>query len=182
MKNELEAIYYNNRPLSVELDLRDGRGGNKVWSWIKKGIPIRVEIGKKELETETVFVGRRDRGHRDKQTLSRKEFVAKITNTLNDIQKTIFEKARKYRDENLARIRSKDDFYDFFTSKNKEKPEIHGGFALCHWNGDPGIEEKLKNELGVTIRCIPMNLEQEEGRCVISGEPGKHQVVFAKAY
>jgi prolyl-tRNA synthetase len=108
--------------------------------------------------------------------------MADISRMLEEIQNNIFEKARRYRDENLIRLRSKNEFYEYFTPQNREKPEIHGGFALCYWNGDPAIEEQVKNELGVTIRCIPFQEKGENGPCVISGEPGKYQVIFAKAY
>ena len=178
----LQSIQYHGRNISVEIDDRDGRGGNKVWSWVKKGVPIRVEIGKQELEASAVFVARRDKPHRDKRSISRQEFVENVVETLDDIQKSLFDKASKFRDDNTVEIHSKDDFYDFFTSKNKSGSDIHGGFAISYWNGDPAIEEKIKNELAVTIRCIPFTEEQETGPCVITGQPGKHKVVFGKSY
>ena len=81
-----------------------------------------------------------------------------------------------------ASIDSKDDFYAYFTPKNVEKPEIHGGFALCHWSGELAVEEQVKNDLNVTIRCIPLDAPEEEGTCVISGKPSKRRVIFGKSY
>ncbi len=182
LAEELKSFAYYGRAIEVEVDLREGRGGQKMWEWIKKGVPVRVEIGKRELEEQTVFVGRRDKEHRDRQTLSRKEFVETLANTLDEIQQTIFERARKFREQHMASIDAKQDFYDFFTPQNKETPEIHGGFVLAHWNGSAEVEEIIKNDLAVTIRCIPFTEEAEEGKCIITGERSKQRVVFAKAY
>lgn len=182
LARELRSQQFDDRPVAVEVDDRDMRGGNKVWEWIKKGVPLRVEIGKRDIEGGKVFVGRRDQGHRDKQSIPRDQFVAEIGKTLEDIQKTIFEKARKYRDENLVEIDNEKDFIDFFTAKNKKQPEIHGGFALACWNGDPEIEERIKKDLAVTIRCIPFNMGDKIGNCIFSGDAGARQVVFAKSY
>ena len=79
-------------------------------------------------------------------------------------------------------INNKDEFYDFFTPKNREKPEVHGGFAYCHWSGSAAVEEQVKNDLNVTIRCIPLDEKTEEGKCVITGEPSRKRVIFAKSY
>ena len=80
------------------------------------------------------------------------------------------------------KIDTKEEFYAFFTAKNKERPEIHGGFALAHWNGSREVEDKIKEDLKVTIRCIPMNGEDEPGKCIITGEPSPRRVIFAKSY
>ena len=127
-------------------------------------------------------MGRRDKGHRDRKTLSKGEFVATAADILADIQQTIFEKARKFRDENIVKIDSREDFYDYFTPNKKDKSEIHGGFALCHWDGSAETEAKIKDELSVTIRNIPETSEEEDGKCVITGKPSKKRVIFAKAY
>lgn len=182
LAKELRSVDYYGRKIEVEIDLREGRGGEKVWSWIKKGIPIYLEIGPRDIASDSVFVGRRDKGRKERFSMSRPEFVASVGKILDDIQNGLFEKARQFRDGNLKRIDSKDDFYSFFTPSNKDKPEIHGGFALCHWNGSPEVEEKVKNDLNVTIRCIPLDAPREEGKCVITGEPSNRRVVFAKSY
>ena len=82
----------------------------------------------------------------------------------------------------MRRIDSKEEFYQFFTPKNSAKPEIHGGFALTHWNGSAAVEEQIKNDLKVTIRCIPFEENPEAGVCPFSGEPSKQRVVWAKSY
>jgi prolyl-tRNA synthetase len=114
--------------------------------------------------------------------MPRDKFVSEVIDLLEEIQNGLLEKARAMRESNTHEINSKVDFYDFFTPENAEKPEIHGGFALCHWNGSSEVEETVKEDLNVTIRCIPSDGQEEDGKCVISGEPSKRRVIFAKAY
>jgi prolyl-tRNA synthetase len=182
LANELRDVLYDGRPLEVEVDKREGRGGDKVWSWIKKGIPVYLEIGPRDIASESVFVGRRDKSRKERFGMQKSEFIAKVSDILTDIQNNLFQRAKTFRDENIKPIDSKIDFYDFFTPANKEKPEIHGGFALCHWNGSSKVEEQVKNDLQVTIRCIPLDGEAEDGKCVISGEKSARRVIFAKSY
>ncbi|MBN2447683.1 MAG: proline--tRNA ligase [Phycisphaerae bacterium] len=179
---ELRGLTYHGRPVGIEIDAREGRGGDKVWTWIKKGVPLRLEVGPRDIASDSVFMARRDRGHKDRESLPRAEFVAKIASILDDVQQSLFDRAKAYRAEHTRRIDSKDQFYDFFTPENREKPEIHGGFAECHWSGDPAVEEVVKNDLNVTIRCIPLDAQPEDGQCVISGAPSKQRVIFGKSY
>jgi prolyl-tRNA synthetase len=166
--------------LRVELDDRDLRGGEKYWQWVKKGIPVTVEIGPRDLENGTAFVGRRDQGAKREGT-DYEAFVDGIEGMLEDIQKNLFERALAFREKNTREIDSKEELYAFFTSSNLEKPEIHGGFALVHWDRDPKWEEQLKNDLKVTVRCIP-DESGEEGSCVFSGNHSPGRVVLAKSY
>ena len=182
LARELRTVLYDGRPLEVVVDNREGRGGDKVWTWIKKGIPLYCEIGPRDVAANAAFVGRRDKSRKERFTLPRAEFVATVTAILDDIQKRLFERARDLRDSNTTAIDSKDDFYAYFTPKNAEKPEIHGGFALCHWSGQAFVEEQVKNDLGVTVRCIPLDAQEEQGKCIISGEPSQRRVIFAKSY
>jgi len=179
---ELRDVSYHNRNVEVEMDTRAGRGGDKLWSWIKKGVPIRLEIGPRDIASDSVFLGRRDRAPKDRQSMPRAELVANAASILDEIQQSLLDRARVFRAEHTRRIDSKDEFYDFFTPRNQEKPEIHGGFAECHFGGDAEVEETVKNDLNVTVRCIPLDAEPEDGRCIISGKPSKQRVVFAKAY
>ena len=78
-------------------------------------------------------------------------------------------------------IESKEEFYEFFTAKNRNKPEIHGGFALAHWNGSRKVEEQIKDDLKVTIRVVPFE-EDEPGKCIFTGEPSAKRVIWAKSY
>jgi len=179
---ELRAQKYMDGNVAVVMDTRDLRGGDKMWSWIKKGIPLWVEIGKREVESDSVCVGRRDKPRDRRVAMPRAQFVADISQELDRIHIALFDRAKALLAENTRRIDSKEDFYSFFTPANAGKPEIHGGFALCHWSGDPAVEATVKKDLGVTIRCIPMDAPEEDGKCVISGNPSKRRVIFAKAY
>jgi len=182
LADELKKISYAGKPLTVIIDDRDLRGGEKLWSWIKKGVPLRVEIGPRDIASNQLPVSRRDREHTEKKLQSREQLVATVTEQLEEMQQGLFRKAVHFRDSHTRKIDSKEEFYAFFTPKNLENPEIHGGFALTHWSGDPQIEEKVKEDLGVTIRCIPLNTPQEEGVCPFTGKKSKHRVIYAKAY
>jgi prolyl-tRNA synthetase len=182
LAKELSAVSYDGRPVGVELDLGRGSGGDRTWNWVKKGIPIRLEIGPREVENGAVFVARRDKGPKERYNQSRAEFVAKLPEVLADIQNNLFARAKAFRDQNTVRIDSKEEFYRFFTQKNADKPEIHAGFALCHYSGDSKVEEQIRADLGVTIRCIPLDAPEEKGTCVITGKPSDRRVIFAKAY
>jgi prolyl-tRNA synthetase len=181
LASELRALSFHGAPLEVEVDRRDVGGGVKNWEWIKKGVPVRVEIGPRDLESGSVAVSRRDQPVKAKEFLSRAEFVSRAVEILESIQQNLLERARQFRDTNTREINSKEEFYDFFTAKNPDKPEIHGGFALAHWNGSREVEERVKTDLKVTIRCIPF-AEGEAGCCIFTGEPSAKRVIWAKSY
>jgi prolyl-tRNA synthetase len=183
LANDLRQQYaFQGEPLTVEIDKRDIGGGAKNWEWIKKGVPLRVEIGPRDLENGTVAVTRRDHSHKIKANMPMNEFVSCAPGILEDIQRNLLTRAMAYRDANTVKIDTKEDFYAFFTPKSTQKPEIHGGFALAHWNGSREVEEKIKDDLKVTIRCIPFDAPEEEGKCILTGEPSKRRVVWAKSY
>ncbi len=178
---ELRDVSYFDGKILVEFDDRDIRGGDKAWQHIKRGVPLRVEVGPRDIQSNSVFVGRRDRGPKEKQGIPRAEFVATVGQILDDIQAGLFERARQMRESFKQPIDSLAEFEAFFTPKNADKPEIHGGLALSHWADDPAVEAKLK-ELKVTARCIPFDGPDEPGQCIFTGKPSKKRVVFAKAY
>ena len=178
---QLRGKYFADLPLEVEVDRRDLGGGIKNWEWIKKGVPVRIEIGPRDLEKNSLVVSRRDQPVKTKGSMSIQEFVAVAPEILNSIQQNLLERAREFREVNTRKIDSKEEFYDFFTPRNSAKPEIHGGFAFTHWNGSREIEEQIKNDLKVTIRVIPLQ-GSEPGRCIFTGEPSVRRVIWAKAY
>lgn len=182
LAGQLRHLHYHHRPLSVIVDEREMTGGEKSWSWIKKGVPLRIEIGPRDIAADQLCMARRDRGHKEYLKLSQSQLLEQVTVLLDDIQQSLWQRAVAFRDEHIKKIDTKEEFYAFFTPKNREKPEIHGGFALCHWSGESEVEEQVKKELGVTIRCIPLEGEEEEGVCVISGKKSSRRVLFAKAY
>jgi prolyl-tRNA synthetase len=142
-----------------------------------------------------VFVGRRDRGVKDKAGIGRAEFVANIAATLDEIQQTLHGRALAFRKEHTRIIDTKDEFYAFFAEPKRQKDNdptpIHGGFAMAHFSGDPKLEAQIKDDLGVTVRCIPLAHPQgadpqgeagEPGTCPFTGQPSKQRVVWAKSY
>src|SRR5213080_162577 len=178
---QLRGKQFGDSPIEVEVDRRDLGGGVKNWEWIKKGVPIRVEIGPRDLETSSVAVSRRDQPVKSKESMSIQEFAAVTPEMLMSIQKNLYDRAKKFQEENTRAIESRKEFYDFFTAKNAAKPEIHGGFALAHWNGSREVEEQIKNDLKVTIRVIPFG-DGEPGHCIFTGAPSRQRVVWAKSY
>jgi prolyl-tRNA synthetase len=176
LATDLRQQHYGHRHVQVEIDQRELTGGEKAWSWVKKGVPFRVEVGMKECQNETVFVGRRDKEYKERYSQSREEFVTTLIAQLDDLQATLLQRARDFREKNTVEMHNKDDFYAFF--KNQDS-----GFALAHWNGSAEIEAKIKQDLNVTIRCIPLlDSLPAVGKCIFSGEDSLQQVIFARAY
>ncbi len=180
-KDLANSTFYG-QPIQAIVDVRDLRGGEKSWGWIKKGIPLRIEVGPRDIASDKFGVMRRDRPHRETTAFTREELKANLGAILEEMQQSLYDKAKTMRDTHIRKIDSKEEFYAFFTPKNRDNPEIHGGFALCHWSGEAEVEEIVKNDLNVTIRCIPLDQPEEKGRCVISGKPSMKRVIFAKAY
>jgi prolyl-tRNA synthetase len=181
LAQEIRDCYYHHRRIRVEIDARE-IGGARGWDWIKKGIPVRVEIGPRDIAANAVFVGRRDRAHRDKTSMPKDQFVQQLPEILDEIQSTLLQRALTFREENTTRIDARDDFYTYFTPQNPAAPEIHGGFALSPWCGSESCENQIKDDLSVTIRCIPFEGSRDAGACICCGQASDQQVVFAKAY
>ena len=182
----LRSATYAGEAVRVEIDARDIGGGNKTWEWVKKGVPIRIEIGPRDLESGSAAVARRDKGPKEKEFLPADTLAARVPEILAEIQQSLLDRALAFRKENTRKIDSKEEFYAFFTPENPNKPEIHGGFALTHWNESAEVEARIKEELKVTIRCIPevdgVEFTEEPGICPFSGEPSRQRVIFGKAY
>jgi prolyl-tRNA synthetase len=181
LARELSDKVFHHRRLVVEIDDRD-IGGARGWDWIKKGIPLRVEIGPRDILENSVYVGRRDKPHTEKVSIRRDQFSATVTDLLDDIQNNLFQQALSFQKNHTRMIDDRREFYEYFTVKNTEKPEIHGGFALSGWCGSETCESRIKEDLAVTIRCIPLEGENQPGTCICCGKPGNSRVVFAKAY
>jgi prolyl-tRNA synthetase len=177
---ELRALNWHGRPLDVIVDKRDLRGGEKKWGWVKKGVPIRIEVGPRDLANDSLFVARRDTG--EQSGVARAEFVGRVGEMLDEIQNGLLARAKTFRDTHTREIDSEDDFRAYFTPANPEKPEIHGGFAMAHFNGDPELEKKISDELKVTVRCVPFTDDPEPGKCIFTGAPSTQRVVFGKSY
>ncbi|QIA08674.1 proline--tRNA ligase [Draconibacterium halophilum] len=161
------------RGISVKYDDRDTRKpGYKFAEHELKGVPVRLAIGPRDLENGTVEVARRDNLTKEVTPLENiEEYVEKL---LEDIQQNIYQKAYDYRAENTRKV----DTWEAF----KEVLKTSGGFISAHWDGTSETEEAIKNETKATIRCMPLEYEEEEGVCIYSGKPSKRRVLFALAY
>ncbi|WP_153555887.1 proline--tRNA ligase [Roseimaritima sediminicola] len=179
LRKELSEQTMAGERLRVEVDDRDMRGGEKKWYHVKRGVPIRIEVGPKDLEKNAAFVTRRDTGK--SQGMDRGELVGSIANMLCEMQRGLFERALKLREENSCEIDNEADFRAYFTPKNADNPELHGGFAHCYFADEQDLQPLLK-ELKVTIRCIPQESNDDPGKCFFTGKPAAHRGVFAKAY
>lgn len=172
---DLRSLIFDQKSLKIEIDKRDLAGGEKAWSWVKKGVPMRVEVGGKELQNNAVFVGRRDKEYKDRVSMDREHFIKHVVGELEELQTTLLQRARAFQQKNTFIIENKEDFYNFFSKSD-------GGFALAHWSGDAAVEAKIKQDLNVTIRCIPKVDQAEAGQCIFTGEKSAQRVIFAKAY
>ncbi len=153
-------------------DADNARPGWKFAEYEMKGVPVRIAIGARDLEKNVVEVARRDT--KEKTSISIDGLASTINVLLTDIQQNIFDKAKKYRDEHITRADTWEEFEKLLDDK--------GGFISAHWDGTTETEEKIKNLTKATIRCIPLNNEQEEGKCILTGNPSKERVLFARAY
>jgi prolyl-tRNA synthetase len=177
---ELKAQRAWDAPLSVLIDDREQQGG-KNWEHIKKGVPIRIEVGPRDIAKDSLCVRRRDQAASEKAFVPRAQFVAEAAATLASIQDGLLARAKKFRAENTRTLDSFDELKAWFTPKNAEQPEIHGGFALAHYSDGPDTQAALK-ELKLTPRCIPLDGPAEAGTCIVSGRPSDKRIIIGKAY
>ncbi|MEM1339958.1 MAG: proline--tRNA ligase [Bacteroidota bacterium] len=159
--------------ISVKYDDRDThKPGFKFNEYELKGVPVRIAIGPRDLENQTFEVARRDT--LEKESVPMDAIIAKVETLLQEIQASIFNKAKAHQQANITSVNS----YEAF----KEVLEDKGGFLAAHWDGTAATEEKIKNETKATIRCIPIDVKEEAGACMVTGKPSPYRVLFAKAY
>ncbi len=181
VRDALMAQNYDGQSVRVLVDQRDLRGGEKTWQHIKKGVPVRVEIGPRDVESDSCFVGRRDQGPKEKKGIPRSEFTSTIATLLGEIQDNLFARALERRREATEKIDNLDDFRDFFTPRQKNTSELHGGLAYCYFSECEEMPSILK-ELKVTLRCVPFDETPGKGKCLFTGNASSTIGVFAKAY
>jgi prolyl-tRNA synthetase len=181
---ELRATTWGRAPLEVEIDQRDLRGGQKKWEWVKRGIPIRLEVGPRDVSRQVVSLARRDRGAGETQEAPAAGLGPLVLRLLDEMQAGLLARAEEFRARHTRPIGELAELEAFFTPRNPDKPEIHGGFAVSPWCGDAACETRLKESLKVTIRCIPIDEVPDGGfdRCVVCGGARRETVVLAKNY
>jgi prolyl-tRNA synthetase len=159
--------------ISVKFDDDDNRRpGWKFAEYETKGVPVRVALGPRDLAEGKAEIVRRDT--KEKSIVAFDGIENLIAQMMIDIQENLFNRAKQFRAENIQKV----DSYDVF----KEKIEKEGGFYLVHWDGTAETEALIKSETQATIRCIPLDSVEEDGKCMVTGKPSKHRVVIAKAY
>lgn len=179
---KLRAANYEGRNIEVVVDKRDIRGGDKSWQWIKKGVPVRIEVGPRDIQSRSVMLTRRDRGHKEKTSIPLDNLADSLVSILTEMQNGFLSAAMTLRQQNTVRdLKTFEDFKAFFTPKNTEKPELHGGFVIAKWCGDPASIEKLA-DLKVTMRCLPFEQSGTSGKCILTGKDATLDAVFAKSY
>ena len=174
IKAKVDALSAELKSAGIRVKFDDDDTKKPGWKFAEyelKGVPVRLAMGARDLENNTVEVARRDT--LTKETVSFDGLVGYIQNLLNDVQNNIFQKALDYRASVTREVNSYEEF----------KVEIEkGGFLLCHWDGTPETEELIKQETKATIRCIPLEGDKTPGTCMVTGKPSKQRVVFARAY
>ena len=180
-QEQLNAITEKLQPVIEELhkagitvkydDADNKRPGFKFADYELKGVPVRLVMGGRDLENGTIELMRRDT--LEKETLPVEGIAQHVENLLDDMQQNIFDKAKAYRDAHIYEC----DNYDEFKERIKD-----GGFFLCHWDGTPETEAKIKEETQATIRCVPFGVEQTPGTDMVSGKPANMRVIIARSY
>jgi len=168
MEKELKA-----KGIRVKLDAKDNQSpGYKFAEYELKGVPVRIAIGPRDVQNGTIEVARRDT--KEKQSMEATDVAHKIAHLLEQIQNNLYQRALDYREEHITAVNTWDEF--LHTLENKT------GFIAAHWDGTTETELKIKETCKATIRCIPLNNKEEEGKCVFTGKPSTQRVLFAKAY
>src|ERR1700682_1594609 len=169
--------WLNYDPITVKVDDREQhQPGYKFNEWELRGVPVRVELGPKDLEKNACVLARRDLPGKEAKEMGvpLTGAPARIAEMMRQMQTDLLERARKFRDANSYEVNSYDEF--------KQKIEEPGGFLWAHWDGSRETEDRIAAETKATIRCIPFNRKQEAGKCMVTGKPSEGRVVFAKAY
>ena len=166
LEEELKSI-----SIRYFIDWSDSSPGFKFNEWELKGVPVRLEIGPRDVESKKLVMARRDNG--EKSSISKNELGVTIKTVLDEIQNNLFNQAKDFRDKNTHDVKTYDEFKNIIND---------GGFVRCGWDGDSKTELKIKEQTKATIRCIPFNENPKLLKCVYSGKPAKHEVIYAKAY
>jgi prolyl-tRNA synthetase len=182
LKDELRTQSYADERLRVKVDSRDISGADKKWEWIKKGAPLVLEIGPRDVEASKVCVIRRDQFDAGKRFQTRAEFVAGVSAELAAIQQSLFDQAFAFQKARTVIDITTRAAFDAYFSKDANSSFVSGqGFVRAKWSGDAASLAVL-DDYGVTIRCIPFDQDGKAGTCVLTGAPATQDVIFARAY
>jgi len=173
IENYIDSIIkeLKQKGIRIFIDWSDSSPGYKFNEWELKGVPARIEIGPRDVESNTVIIARRDNG--EKLSSSRHDLTQSVIDILDQIQNNLYNQAKDFRDNNTHSVNTYGEF------KNIIK---NGGFVRCGWDGKQDTELKIKEETKATIRCIPFNENPKDLTCIFSGNEAMHEVIFAKSY
>ncbi len=177
LQKELSHLSYFGSPLRAFVDERDERAGEKSWDAVKKGYPIRIEIGPRDIENDKVLLFLRTKDKKEKIELSRNEVGHKIASYLDQIHQELYDQALSFRNKRINKVESLDQFARLFQEESRENC-----FVLAPFGGDRALEEKIKKEHGVTVRCFPFEQEKSDAPCLFTKCKGVKCAIFAKAY
>jgi prolyl-tRNA synthetase len=172
---------FQGEPLRVHVDERDLGGGVKKWEWVKKGAPLRIELGPRDIESRKVCLQRRDQAPNAKEFIDKEDFIRRAVEILSEIQISLLDRAARFRDENIAYCGNIDTFHKHW---DKENP----GWLLTPWAGSRQQEEELSKQHRISIRCIPLEAPdckgapEGEAKCILTGTPTAGRVLWGKAY
>jgi prolyl-tRNA synthetase len=185
LEAKLKKLAYANEPVRVNFDKRNRPAPDKKWEWIKKGVPIIIEVGPRDVEEGKVAVRLRTDGDAKPQFIALDEFIAKVPELLDKVHNILLSEAKSYCDRFVQKdIKDFAAFKAYFGDKNEflgdsKKPV---GFVRAPWSGDIETTTPLLKELQVTIRCLPLDQGKNLGPCVITGKPAVTEAIFARAY
>lgn len=174
LATKLRQIPYHNTNIKVKIDTADESTGTKAWKWVKKGVPVRIEVGPREVENNAVFVGYRHKAYKDRSAVPQDEFIDQLTDNLDNMQTEMLERARQFQTSHTQHVDSKEAFYEFFKNNT--------GFVTAYFVDDEKVEQQIKADLKVTTRCMPFSADGQTGQCIFTGKEGARLTVFAKAY
>jgi prolyl-tRNA synthetase len=172
---------YHGDPIRVHVDTRDLGGGVKKWEWIKKGVPIRIEIGPRDVETRKVCIQRRDQPASAKEFADKEDFLRRAGELLDEVHHSMLARAREFRDANLAPCSDEAAFEEHWTQDNP-------GWLCTRWAGSAEQEEEISKRLKITIRCLPLegavpaHLVPADDACFLTGKPGAPLAVWGRSY
>lgn len=181
LEANLADLRFGDEPIRARIDARDMRGGDKVWQHVKQGVPLRVEIGPRDLAAGAVSVSRRDRGPRERTAMPLAQFVAEAAGLLDEVQRGMFDRARAFREQHSVRLDSTAAVVEFFERPAEKGTAVQGGFAHVHVADDPAVTAMF-DPLKVTVRCIPIDGNDDPGTCIVTGRPVKGRSVLARSY
>ncbi len=179
LKKQLSELIFKGEKLRVFIDYRDMRGGEKFWHWIKKGVPLIIELGPRDIENQTVMLCKRNDPDLKKQSTEQSAVLSSAVTWLDEMQKGLFQKADSFMKNNIVSVSDANEFKKIFTENTDES--LNNRFVSCYAKDTAELEALLKS-LKASARCIPLENNDQPGNCIFTGEKVDKKTIFAKAY